>query len=45
MVLPQFAHDPYLRVELWVKTGGNECSPIFLAGGQHGGLTSRWERR
>ena len=41
----QFAHDPYLVVEFWVNTCGNEWSPVFIAGGRHGGLTSRSERK
>ena len=41
MVLPQFAHDTYLVVEFWV----NEQSPVFVAGGRYGGLTSMWERK
>ena len=45
MVLPQFVHDPYSRVELWVNTCGYEWSPVLVAGARHGGLTSRWERR
>ena len=45
MVRSQFAHDPYLGVKFWVNTCGIERSDIFIAGGQHGGLTSRWERR
>ena len=45
MVRPQFAHDPYLGIEFWVNTCGNERSPVFVAGGRHGELTSRWERR
>ena len=44
MVLPQLAHDPYLGVEFWVNTCGNERSLVFVVG-RHGGLTSRWERR
>ena len=40
MVLPQFAHDPYLRVELFVNTCGYEWSPVFVAGERHSGLTS-----
>ena len=45
MVLPQFAHDPYLGVDFQVSTCGNEWSPVFVARGRHGGLTSRWEGR
>ena len=45
VILPQFAHNPYLGVEFWVNTCGNEWSPVFVAVGQHGGLTSRWKRR
>ena len=45
MVLPQFTHDFYLGLEFWVNTCGNEWSPVFIAGGRHGRLTSRWERR
>ena len=45
MVLPQLAHDPYLRVDPWVNTCGYVWSPVFVAVGRHGGLTSRWERR
>ena len=41
MVLPQFTHDRYLGVEFWVNTCGNEQSPVCVAGGRHGGLTSR----
>ena len=41
MVLPQFSHDSYLGVEFGVNTCGNERSPVFVAGGRHGGLTSR----
>ena len=33
MVLPQFAHDPYLRVELWVNTCRYKWSLVFVAGG------------
>ena len=44
-VLPQFAQDPYLCVELWVNTCDNEWSSVFVARGRHGGLTSRWKRR
>ena len=40
-MLPQFAHDPYLCVELWVNTCGNEWSLVFVAGGRYGGLTGR----
>ena len=43
MVLPQFAHDPYLSVEFWGC--GNEWSPVFAAEGRHGGLANKWERR
>ena len=45
MVLPQFPRDPYLGVEFWINTCGNEWIPVFVGGGQHGGVTSRWERR
>ena len=45
VVLPQLPHDPYFGVEFWVSTCGNEWSPVFIAGGRHGGLTSRWEGR
>ena len=45
MVLPQFAHDSQLCVVFWVNNFNNKWSPVFVAGGRHGGLTSRWERR
>ena len=45
MILPQFAHDPSLCVKFWVNTCGNEWSPVFAAGGRHGEVTRRWERR
>ena len=41
MVLPQFAHDPYLCVVLWVSICGNEWNPVFIDGQRYGGLTSR----
>ena len=43
MVLPQFAHDPYLGAEFCFNTCGNERSPVFVAEGWHGGLTNRRE--
>ena len=45
VVLPQFARVPHLGVELWVSTCGNGRRPVFVTGGWHGGVTSRWERR
>ena len=45
MILPQFAHDHHLGLEFWVNTCGNERSPVSVAVGQHGGMTSSWERR
>ena len=45
MVLPQFAHDSQSCIVFWVNTFNNKWSPVFVAGGPHGGLTSRWERR
>ena len=31
MVLPQFAHSPYLGVGFWVSTRGRAGSPVFVA--------------
>ena len=44
VVLPQFAHNSYLCVKFWVKTCGNEQSPVLVAVGWLGWLISRRER-
>ena len=44
-VLNQFAHDSQLCIVFWVNTFNYKWSPVFVAGGHHGELTSRWERR
>ena len=45
VVLPHFAHDPYLVIEFWINTCGNGWSPAFIGREWLGGLTSRWESR
>ena len=45
VVMSQFAHDSQLCIVFWVNTFNYRWSPVFVAGGRHGGLTSRWERR
>ena len=39
------AHDSQLCIVFWVNILKYKWSPVFVAGGRHGGLTSRWERR
>ena len=41
VVLPQFAHDSQLCIVFWVNTFNYKYSPVFVADGRHGGLTSR----
>ena len=43
MVLPQFAHDSQLCTVIWFNTFNYKWDPVFVAGGQDGGLTSGWE--
>ena len=41
MVQPQFAHDSQLCIVFWVNAFNYKCSPVLVADGRHGGLTSR----